>query len=116
MNTHPESSDRSTTTSSADLANLGAQLSEVLNKFSELSIEMTAQRCVIDQLVVGSSSGVQHDLLSASQPKPQLLPIPHTQTPFALHFVNSLEKVFTYPTHGLPHTYASNIQINPPHT
>ena len=38
MSTYPESSDRSVTTPTADLANMGAQLSEVLNKFNELSV------------------------------------------------------------------------------
>ncbi|XP_027183903.1 uncharacterized protein LOC113782193 [Coffea eugenioides] len=88
MSVHPESSDRSATTSSADLANLRAQLSEVLNKFSELSREMTAQRRVIDQLVAGSGSGVQHDPLPVSQTEPQPLPLPYIQTSFAPHVVN----------------------------
>ncbi|XP_071921738.1 uncharacterized protein [Coffea arabica] len=57
MSAHSESSDTIATTPSADLTNLGAQLSEVLNKFKELSMEMTAQQRVIDQLVTDSSSG-----------------------------------------------------------
>ncbi|XP_071921826.1 uncharacterized protein [Coffea arabica] len=88
MSVHPESSDRSATTSSADLANLRTQLSEVLNKFSELSMEMTAQRLVIDQLVAGSGSGVQQDPLPVSQIEPQPLPLPYIQTSFAPHVVN----------------------------
>ncbi|XP_071920624.1 uncharacterized protein [Coffea arabica] len=60
MSTHPESSDRPATTSPTDLANLGAQLSEVLNRFNELSVEMTAQRHVIDQLVASGASGTPH--------------------------------------------------------
>ncbi|XP_071920609.1 uncharacterized protein [Coffea arabica] len=56
MSTHPEPSDRPVTTSSTDLANLGAQLNEVLNRFNELSVEMMAQRRVIDQLVTSGAS------------------------------------------------------------
>ena len=116
MSTHPESSDRSATTSSADLANLGAQLSEALNKFNEFSMEMAVQRRMIDQLVAGSNSGVQHDSLPASQPEPQPLPLPYTHPFFAPHFVNPPEEPVTYPTHGLPHTYTSTIPINSSHT
>ena len=68
MSTHPESSDRSATTSPADVANLGAQLSEALNKFNELSRQMAIQRHMIDQLVTGSNNGVQSKPLPASQP------------------------------------------------
>ncbi|XP_071933827.1 uncharacterized protein [Coffea arabica] len=113
MSTHPESSDRPAMTPSADLANLGAQLSEVLNKFNELSMEMTAQRRVIDQLVTGSSGGVQHRPLPPNQTEPILLP--YTQTSLAPHVENPPEETFIYPTHGLPHTYAPNIQINSSH-
>nr|XP_027102319.1 uncharacterized protein LOC113723433 [Coffea arabica] len=115
MSTHPKSSDRFATTPTADLENLGAQLSKVLNKFNDLSMEMTAQRCVIDQLVAGSSSSVQQDLLPASQPEPEPLPLPYTQTSFPPHFINPPKEPFTYPTYGLPHTYTSNIQTNPLH-
>ena len=108
MSTHLESSDRPATTSPTDLANLGAQLSEMLNKFNELSMEMTAQRRVIDQLVAGSDSGVQHEPLPASQPEPQPLSMSHTQTLFAPHFTNPPEETFTYSTDGLPPTYAPN--------
>ena len=116
MSAHPESSGRSTTTSAADLTNLGAQLSEMLNKFNELSMEMTEQWRLIDQLVTGSSSGVEHDSLPASQPRPQPLPISQTQTLFAPQFINPPKEAFTYSTLSLPHTYTSNIQINPSHT
>ncbi|XP_071920618.1 uncharacterized protein [Coffea arabica] len=58
MSTHPEPSDRPVTTSSTDLANLGAQLNEVLNRFNELSIEVMAQRRVIDQLVASGASAI----------------------------------------------------------
>ena len=57
-------------TSSTDLANLGAQLSEVLNRFIELSVEMIAQWRVIDQLVASSASGEQHELLPRGQSEP----------------------------------------------
>ncbi|XP_027158367.1 uncharacterized protein LOC113759986 [Coffea eugenioides] len=116
MSMHPESSDRPITTSSTNLANLGAQLSEVLNRFNELSVEMTAQRRVIDQLVAGSSSGVQPESLSASQPKLQPIILPYTQTSVTLHVINPPEEAFTYPTHGPPPTYAPNIQTNPSYT
>ncbi|XP_027169533.1 uncharacterized protein LOC113769267 [Coffea eugenioides] len=115
MSTHPESSDRPVTTSSANLENLRAQLSEVLNKFNELSMEMIAQRRVIDQLVVSSSSGVQHEPLPASQTEPQPILLPYTQTFVTSHVINPPEEAFTCPTHGLPHTYAPTIQTNPSH-
>ena len=56
---------------SLDVASLGAQLSEVLNGFNELSIEMVAQRRAIDQLVSSSHGGVQTDHIpdDSNQPK-----------------------------------------------
>nr|XP_027093704.1 uncharacterized protein LOC113714104 [Coffea arabica] len=115
MSTHPKSSDRPVTAPLADLANLGAQLSEVLNKFNELNMEMTTQRHMIDQLVAGSGSGGQPEPLPANQPEPQPILLPYTQTPFTPHFANSREETFIYPTHGLPYTHAPAIQTNPPH-
>ena len=73
------------------------------------------QRRVINHLVAGSSSGIQQDLLPAGQPEQQALSLPDIQTSFAPHVVNPPEEIFTYPTHDLPHTYVSNIQINPSH-
>ncbi|XP_027155279.1 uncharacterized protein LOC113755474 [Coffea eugenioides] len=108
MSTHPESSDRPVMAPSTDLANLGAQLSEVLNKFNELSMEMTAQRRVIHQLVTGNDSGGQPEPLPASQPEPQLILLPYTQTSVTSHVINPPEEAFIYPTHGLPPTYAPN--------
>ena len=67
---------------------------------------------MIDQLVAGSSSGIQQESLPASQLELQPLSISHSQNLFAPH---PPEEAFTYPTHGLPHTYAPNIQINPSH-
>ncbi|XP_027156181.1 uncharacterized protein LOC113756909 [Coffea eugenioides] len=114
MSTHPESSDRPATTSATDLANLGAQLSEVLNRFNELSVEMMAQRRVIDQLVTGGTSGEQqHEPLPPGQSEPILLP--YTQVSVTSQVMNPPEEAFTYPTHGPPPTYAPNIQINPSH-
>nr|XP_027122176.1 uncharacterized protein LOC113739131 [Coffea arabica] len=115
MSTHPESSDRPVTAPLADLANLRAQLSEVLNKFNELNMEMTTQWHMIDQLVAGSGSGGQPEPLPANQPEPQPIFLPYTQTPFTPHFANLREETFIYPTHGLPHTHAPAIQTNPPH-
>ncbi|XP_027151907.1 uncharacterized protein LOC113751963 [Coffea eugenioides] len=113
MSTYPESSDRPVTTSSTDLVNLGAQLSEVLNRFNELNMEMTAQRRVIDQLVTGSSGGIQREPLPANPTEPILLPC--TQTSFTPHFANPHKETFTYFTHDLPHTHAPTTQANPPH-
>ena len=48
---HPEPSKRAAIISSSDAMNLGAQLNEILNRFNELSVEMVAQRHMIDQLV-----------------------------------------------------------------
>nr|XP_027083426.1 uncharacterized protein LOC113705706 [Coffea arabica] len=115
MSTHPESSDRPATTSPTDLANLGAQLSEVLNRFNELSIKMIAQRRVINQLVAGGASSEQHEPLPPGQSEPEPILLPYTQAPVTSHVINSPEEAFTYPTHGPLPTYATNVQINPPH-
>nr|XP_027102201.1 uncharacterized protein LOC113723226 [Coffea arabica] len=116
MSTHPEPSDRPVTTSSTDLANLGAQLNEVLNRFNELSVDMMAQRRMIDQLVTGgASSEQQHEPLPPGQFEPQPILLPYTQVPVTSHVINPSEEAFTYPTHGPPLTYAPNIQINPSH-
>ncbi|XP_071909679.1 uncharacterized protein [Coffea arabica] len=112
MSTHPESSERPAT-SSTDLANLGAQLSEVLNRFNELSVEMMAQRHVIDQLVASGASGEQqHAPLPPGQSEPILLP--YAQISVSSQAMNPPEETFTYPTHGPPPTYAPHIQTNPP--
>ncbi|XP_027182219.1 uncharacterized protein LOC113780636 [Coffea eugenioides] len=114
MSTHPESSDRPATTSPFDLANLGAQLSEVFSRFNELSVEMMTQRRVIDQLVTGGASGEQqHESLPLAQSEPILLP--YAQISVTSQAMNPPEEAFTYPTHGPPPIYAPNIQINPPH-
>ncbi|XP_071905667.1 uncharacterized protein [Coffea arabica] len=105
MSTHPESFDRPIATSSTDLANLGAQLSEVLNRFNELSTEMTAQRRVIHQLVAGSGSGGQSEPLPANQTEPQPILLPYTQTSLASHVTNPPEETCTYLTHG-PYYYS----------
>nr|XP_027103119.1 uncharacterized protein LOC113724408 [Coffea arabica] len=116
MSTHPEPSDRPVITSSTDLANLGVQLNEVLNRFNELSVEMMAQRRVIDQLVTSGASGEQqHEPLPPGQSEPQPILLPYTQAPVTSHVINPPEEAFTYPTHGPPLTYAPNIQINPSH-
>ena len=67
MSTHPESSDRPATVPPTDSANLGIQLSEVLNKINDLSTEVTAQRHMIDQLFARSIS-VQYNPLPTNQP------------------------------------------------
>nr|XP_027118542.1 uncharacterized protein LOC113735752 [Coffea arabica] len=115
MSTRLESFDRPATTSPTDSANLGAQLSEVLNQFNELSVEMMAQRRVIDQLVAGGASGEQHEPLPPGQSKPQPIFLPYTQTSVPSPFINPPEEAFTYPTHGPQPTYVSHIQINPSH-
>ncbi|XP_071918910.1 uncharacterized protein [Coffea arabica] len=61
MSIHPEPSDRPATTSSTDLANLGAQLSEILNRFNELSIEMMAQRYRCSRKVEAGESSAPVD-------------------------------------------------------
>nr|XP_027067878.1 uncharacterized protein LOC113693538 [Coffea arabica] len=112
MSTRPESSDRPATTSATNLANLGAQLSEVLNRFNELSIEMMAQRRVIDQLVTGGASvEQQHEPLTPGQSEPILLP--YTQASVTSQVINPPEEAFTHPTHGPQPTYVPYIQINP---
>nr|XP_027067841.1 uncharacterized protein LOC113693512 [Coffea arabica] len=115
MSTHPEPSDRPATISSTDLANLGAQLSEVLNQFNELSVEMIVQRRVIDQLVASGASGEQHEPLPPGQSEIQPIFLPYTQTSVTSQVINPPEEAFTYPIHGPPPTYAPHIQTNPPH-
>ena len=114
MSTHHESFDKSTTAPPADTANLGVQLSEMLNKFNELSEEMATQRRMIDQLVA-SSGGIQHDPMPISQPEIEHQPPPlsHTQVTFAPSFANIPEETFTYLAFSFSYTYRHNIQINP---
>nr|XP_027109278.1 uncharacterized protein LOC113729153 [Coffea arabica]XP_027109284.1 uncharacterized protein LOC113729158 [Coffea arabica] len=125
MSTHTELSDMSATTPPADTANLEVQLSEMLNKFNELSVEMSTQRRMIDQLVV-SSGGIQHDPMPISQLEIEHQPPPlsHTQVIFAPSFANIPEETFTYPASSFPYTYLypassfpytypNNIQVNP---
>ncbi|XP_027167353.1 uncharacterized protein LOC113767449 [Coffea eugenioides] len=76
-------------------------------------MEMSAQRRVIGQLVTGSSGGVQPEPLPANSTEPIFLP--YIQTSFTPHFANPSEEIFTYSTHGLPHTHAPATQANPPH-
>ena len=71
--------------SPTDLTNLGAQLSEVLNSFNELSVEMMAQWRVIDQLVAGGASDEQHEPLPPGQSEPQPIFLLYTQTSVASH-------------------------------
>nr|XP_027090344.1 uncharacterized protein LOC113711376 [Coffea arabica] len=114
MSAHSESSDRSTMAPPADTANLGVQLSEMLNKFNELSVEISTQRRMIDQLVA-SSGGIQHDPMPISQSEIEHQPPPlsHTQVTFEPSFVNIPEETFTYPDSSFPYTYPHNIQVNP---
>nr|XP_027086631.1 uncharacterized protein LOC113708367 [Coffea arabica] len=116
MSTHPEPSDRPVITSSTDLANLGAQLNEVLNRFNELSVEMMVQRRVIDQLVTSGASGEQqHEPLPPGQSEPQPILLPYIPAPVTSNVINPPEEAFTYPTHDPQPTYAPHIQTNPSH-
>ncbi|XP_071933839.1 uncharacterized protein [Coffea arabica] len=113
MSAFPKSSDRSATVPPIDAANLGIQLSEMLNKFSELSEEMATQRRMIDQLVA-SSGGIQHNPMSINQPEieHQTPLLPHTQVTFVPSLTNVPEETFTYPASSFPSTYPHNIQVN----
>nr|XP_027076582.1 uncharacterized protein LOC113700352 [Coffea arabica]XP_027089706.1 uncharacterized protein LOC113710853 [Coffea arabica] len=115
MSTHPESSDRPATTSPTDLASMGAQLSEVLNRFNELSVEMMAQRRIIDQLVASGASDEQHEPLPPGQSGPQPIFLPYTQTFVTSQVINPPEEAFTYSTHGPQPAHVPHIQTNPPH-
>nr|XP_027122101.1 uncharacterized protein LOC113739054 [Coffea arabica] len=96
MSTHPEPSDMPVTISSTDLANLGAQLNEVLNRFNELSVEMMAQWRMIDQLVTGgASSEQQHEPLPPGQSEPQPILLPYTQAP-GPHYYSAVEPFTLY--------------------
>ena len=57
---YPELSERFAIIPSSDATNLGVQLSEMLNKFNELSAEMAAQKRMINQLVSNNTGGVQN--------------------------------------------------------
>ncbi|XP_027168644.1 uncharacterized protein LOC113768468 [Coffea eugenioides] len=100
MSSVPETSERSAIVTSPDFTALGAQLSEVLGKFNELSAEMAAQRRVIDQLVDSNNGGgVPNDQEPIdNHPPAQDYQPPHTsttQTPFPPPFANPLENTFT---------------------
>ena len=105
---------------SSDAASLGVQLSEVLNKVNELSVEMVAQRRMIDQLVSSSHSGVQNDCIPNDDIQLELDNQPtHTctiQTTFVSSFTNFQKGAFTYFNPSFPHTYLGNILVNPTNT
>ena len=85
MNSHSKSSKKFAMITSSDAASLGVQLSEVLNKVNELSVEMVAQRRMIDQLVSSNHGGVQtnHIPNDDNQPKSDNQPthMSNIQTP-----------------------------------
>ncbi|XP_071923339.1 uncharacterized protein [Coffea arabica] len=118
MSSMPEISERSTMVTSPDFTALGAQLSEVLGKFNELSTEMAAQRYVIDQLVASNSGGgVLNDQEPVdNHPSAQNHQPPHTsnaQTTFLPPFANPLENTFTRLNSDLSYTHPNYILINP---
>ena len=117
MSSHTESSERSASIHLQMLQFLGAQLSEMLTQFNELSAEMAVQRRMIDKLVSNNTSGVQneHTPIDDSQqdlenPPPHMS---HNQTTFVPPFTSPPGGTFTYPIPSLPHTYLNNIFVNP---
>ncbi|XP_071912359.1 uncharacterized protein [Coffea arabica] len=118
MSSVPETSKRSTMVTSPDFTALGAQLSEVLGKFNELSAEMAAQRRVIDQLVASNNGGgVSNDQEPLdNHPPAQDYQPPHTfntQTTFLPPFVNPLENIFTRLNSDFCYMYPNYIVMNP---
>nr|XP_027124338.1 uncharacterized protein LOC113741048 [Coffea arabica] len=118
MSSMPEASERSAMVTSPDFTALGAQLSEVLDKFNDLSVEMAAQRLVIDQLVTSNSGGgVPNDREPVdTHPHAQDNQPPHTsnaQTTFLPSFANPLENTFTQLNSDLSYTHPNYILINP---
>ncbi|XP_027150237.1 uncharacterized protein LOC113750467 [Coffea eugenioides] len=116
MSLVPETSERSAMVTSPDFTALGAQLSEVLGKFNELSTEIAAQRRVIDQLIASSSGGVLNDQKSVdNHPSAQDHQPPHTsnaQTTFLPPFANPLENTFTRLNSDLYYMHSNYILIN----
>ncbi|XP_071923087.1 uncharacterized protein [Coffea arabica] len=116
MSLVPETSERSAMVTSPDFTALGAQLSEVLGKFNELSTEIAAQRRVIDQLIASSSGGVLNDQKSVdNHPSAQDHQPPHTsnaQTTFLPPFANPLENTFTRLNSDLYYMHLNYILIN----
>ena len=100
---------------SSDVASLGAQLSEVLNRFNELNVEMATQRCVIDQLVSSSHSGIQtyHMPNDNNQPESDNQPTHMSTIPttFVPTFTNLQGGAFTYFNHNLLQAHSTNVQI-----
>ncbi|XP_071936374.1 uncharacterized protein [Coffea arabica] len=118
MSSMPEASDRSALVVSSNLTALGAQLSEMLGKFNELSAEMAAQRRVIDQLVAcKSGGGVPNDQEPVdNHPPVQDHQLPHTsnvQTNSLLSFTNSLDNTFTRLNQDLSYMHLNYTMMNP---
>ncbi|XP_071900950.1 uncharacterized protein [Coffea arabica] len=118
MSSVPETSKRSAIITSPDFTALGAQLSEVLGKFNELSAEMTAQRRVIDQLVASNSGGgVPNDQEPIdNHPPAQDYQPPHTsntQIPFSPPFANPLENTFTRLNSDFSYMHPNYVLVNP---
>ncbi|XP_027077130.1 uncharacterized protein [Coffea arabica] len=118
MSSVPETSERSAIVTSPDITALGAQLSEVLGKFNELSAEMAAQRRVIDQLVASNNGGgVPNDQEPIdNHPPAQDYQPPHTsttQTPFPPPFANPLENTFTRLNSDFSYMHPNYVLINP---
>ncbi|XP_027169433.1 uncharacterized protein LOC113769160 [Coffea eugenioides] len=118
MSSMPEASEGSAMVTSPDFTALGAQLSEVLGKFNELSAEMAAQRRVIDQLVASNNGGgVPNDQEPIdNHPPAQDYQPPHTsntQTPFFPPFANPLENTFTRLNSDFSYMHPNYVLVNP---
>ena len=102
--------------SSSDAVNLGAHLSEMLNRFNELSAKMATQRRIIDQLVSNNSGAIQNDRIPVDDNQHELENqsphMTHIQTTFVPPFTNPFGGTFTYPIHSLLHTYLNSILVN----
>ncbi|XP_071921398.1 uncharacterized protein [Coffea arabica] len=118
MSSAPEASERSAMVTSPDFTALGAQLSEVLAKFNELSAEMAAQRRVIDQLVASNNGGdVPNDQEPIdNHPTAQDYQPPHTsntQTPFFPPFANPVENTFARLNSDFSYMHPNYVLVNP---
>ncbi|XP_071913977.1 uncharacterized protein [Coffea arabica] len=118
MSSVPEASERSAMVTSPDFTALGAQLSEELGKFNELSAEMAAQKRVIDQLVASNNGGgVPNDQEPIdNHPPAQDYQPPHTsntQIPFFPPFANPVENTFARLNSDFSYMHPNYVMVNP---
>ena len=130
MSAQPEPTEKIPTTTQPENASLGAQLTEMITRFNEMSMEMVAQRQLIDQLI---NSGVQPEPIPAKQLElepppptqaasnpsftvpPPMITRPQTQAAFNPSFIGPLEETFNYTIANPSYSYPPNPSFNPSH-